>query len=125
MQVAEKHKIARRVHCLIPEILSLATYWNGESSYFLLNAHMDLTGTNGVHFSYATNPVKFHWDTAQNIKMCQDEPSVTKITTDTEIKKEISPSIYLLLQIHPIFLDQDYRYVIQLKNNWFIILMVN
>jgi len=54
-----------------PEMLSLGTYWDGESLYFMLNAHMDLTGPNGVHFSYATNPVKFHWDTAQN-KMCQD-----------------------------------------------------
>lgn len=44
----------------------------------MLNARMDLTGPNGVHFSYATSPVKFHWGTAQNIKMCQDEPSVTK-----------------------------------------------
>lgn len=44
----------------------------------MLNAHMDLTGPNGVHFNYATSPVKFHRDTAQNIKMCQDEPSVTK-----------------------------------------------
>lgn len=61
-----------------PEILSSCTYWNGESLYFMLNAHMDLTGPNGVHFSYATSPVKFHWDTAQNIKTCQDEPSVAK-----------------------------------------------
>lgn len=92
----------------------------------MLNARMDLTGPNGVHFSYATSPVKFHWGTAQNIKMCQDEPSVTKKKKNQRVRNS-SLSIYLLVQVPPMqsVLDQNYRYMTWLKNNQLIILMVN
>lgn len=83
---------------------------------------MYLTGTKSVHLSYATSPVKFHWNTAQNIKMCQYEPSVKKRKlkhTNRKIASKVCPNIYLLMQAHSMYLvlDQNYRYVTQLKKN--------
>lgn len=120
-------KKQNRMESLLFQFPETGTYWNGEPFFFMLSVHMDLTGTKSVHLSYATSSVKFHWNTAQNIKMCQHEPSVKKRKPkhrNRKIASKVCLNVYLLMQAHSMYLvlDQNYRYVTQLKNNWFIIL---